>query len=289
VKRVGFVLRRGKPEAERICGELVAVLGARGLEAVILPEHDGLGLRAAVVPEEEFPQRVDLLVVLGGDGTLLHGGGIVAQHGVPILGINLGRLGFLTPFATHEAEAALVRALDGGLAIEQRVRLRVRLLRSSGEVVERYAINDAVLSQGGIARLIDLLATLDGAKISQYRADGLIVSTPTGSTAYNLAAGGPILAPGLSSMCITPICPHMLNNRPLVVPSQSRVELVLAGDTRGVVLTVDGQWAHPVEPGDRVEISEAAVPLRLYRSEKSYFEILRDKLSWGERADAQAP
>jgi NAD+ kinase len=139
-----------------------------------------------------------------------------------------------------------------------------------------------VLSQGGIARLIELLASLDGHKICEYRADGLIISTPTGSTAYILAAGGPILSPGQSSMCITPICPHMLTNRPLVVPSLSRVEVVVAGETRGVVLTLDGQWVHPVEPGDRVEISEAAVPLRLFRSEKSYFEILRDKLSWGE-------
>jgi NAD+ kinase len=289
VKRVGFVLRRGKPDAERLCAELIAWLQPRGLTAVLLPEHQSLGLDAQIVPETEFAASIDLLVVLGGDGTLLHGGGLVAQHGVPVLGVNLGRLGFLTPFSTTDAPAALERAIEGGLQVEQRIRLRVALTRAGGEVVERFAINDAVLSQGGIARLIELLATLDGTKVSAFRADGLIISTPTGSTAYNLAAGGPILTPGQSSMCITPICPHMLTNRPLVVPASSRLEVSAAGETREIMLTVDGQWAHPVEPGDRLEISEAAVPLRLYRSEKSYFEILRDKLSWGARADAQAP
>jgi len=289
VKRVGFVLRRGKPEAETICGELVAWLVARGHRAVLLPEHRGLALDAEILPEAEFAATIDLLVVLGGDGTLLHGGGLVAQHGVPVLGINLGRLGFLTPFSTAEAAEAVDRALAGGLVVEQRMRLRVRLHQSGGEVVERHALNDAVLSQGAMARLIELRAFLDGSQVTIYRADGLIVSTPTGSTAYNLAAGGPILTPGQSSMCITPICPHMLTNRPLVVPAPSRVEIELAGESRGVILTVDGQWAHPVAPGDRVDISEAAVPLRLYRSDKTYFEILREKLSWGERADAQTP
>ena len=282
------MLRRGKPDAERVCAELIAWMGGRGLTAVLLPEHAALGLEGEVATEEEFPTKIDLLVSLGGDGTLLHGGGLVAQHAVPILGVNLGTLGFLTPFAITEAQSALERAIDGALVLEQRIRLRVQLHRAEGDVVERFALNDAVLSQGGIARLIELLATLDGTRVSHFRADGLIISTPTGSTAYNLAAGGPILTPGLSAMCITPICPHMLTNRPLVVPAHSRLEVTVT-EAREVVLTVDGQWAHPVAPGDRVEISEAAAPLRLYRSEKSYFEILRDKLSWGARADAQAP
>jgi len=285
VKRVGFVLRRHKAQAEAILADLVPWLTERGCEVYVLPDHDGIDPRVTALPEAELAARIDLLVVLGGDGTLLHGGGLVAGEGVPVLGINLGRLGFLAPFAPAEARSALDRALAGGLQIEQRMRLRTRLFRAGhADSIERYALNDAVVSQSAMARLIELVVTLDDIKVTTYRADGLIVCTPTGSTAYNLAAGGPILTPGQSSMVITPICPHTLTNRPLVVPATSRVQVELAGQSRSVLLTVDGQWAYPLEPGDRVDISEAAAPLRVFRSDKSYFEILREKLAWGQRA-----
>jgi NAD+ kinase len=279
---VGFVVKRNKPEAEAIARELIPWLAENGHGVALLPELEALAeCGAAVLPEEELGTKIDLLVVLGGDGTLLRGATIVGERRVPVLGVNLGTLGFLVPFPPSEAREALGRALAGQLPLEERMRLRVRLHRS-GEVTERVALNDAVLAQGAMARLVELTAQLDGQRIAVYKADGLIVSTPTGSTAYNLAAGGPILTPGQSALAITPICPHTLTHRPLVVPATSKIEIEVSGSSESIMLTVDGQWGYPLAPGDRVEVTQAA-PLRLYRSEKPYFEILREKLSWGSR------
>jgi NAD+ kinase len=279
---VGLVLKRNKPEAEVIARELVPWLQARGHAVALLPEQQGLAEGIEIIPHAEIGRRVELLVVLGGDGTLLHGASLLGSERVPVLGVNLGTLGFLVPFTPAQARSALERALAGELPVEERIRLRVRLHHDGG-VTERIALNDAVLSQAAMARLVELSARLDGRQIAVYKADGLIVSTPTGSTAYNLAAGGPILTPGQSSLAITPICPHTLTHRPLVVPASSRIEIQVGGDSRSILLTVDGQWGYPLAPGDRVELLRAEAPLLLYQSEKSYFEILREKLSWGTR------
>jgi NAD+ kinase len=287
VERVGFVLKRDKPEAEAIVRSLWPWLLAAGRKVAVTPEHARVAEvdpRVEVIPDAEIGGRVDLLVVLGGDGTLLHGASLVGDARVLVLGINLGTLGFLVPFAPAEARTALEGALAGTLAVEERLRLVVRLVHGAG-VTERLALNDAVISQGSMARLVELRATLDGQRIANYKADGLIVATPTGSTAYNLAAGGPILTPGQASVAVTPICPHTLTHRPLVVPASSRIEVELAAreSPGSIMLTVDGQWAHRLAPGERVEVTAAASPLRLYRSHKPYFEILREKLSWGSR------
>jgi NAD+ kinase len=282
--KVGLILKRGKVEAEQIARDLVPWLVARGCEAYLAEEHTDLAPGAREVPEEELGAAVELLVVLGGDGTLLHGSSLVADRGVPVLGVNLGRLGFLTPFDRADARTALAAALDGRLAIEERMRLRVRLVAPDGRVTaDRKALNDAVIAQEAMARLIELLATLDGNRVTVYKADGLIVATPTGSTAYNLAAGGPVVVPSQEAMIMTPISAHTLTNRPLVVPAAAEVRVEIAGETRGALLTIDGQWAHKLEAGGWVEISRADRPLRLYRSGKSYFDILREKLNWGER------
>ncbi len=281
---VGFVLKRQKAEAEVIARQLIPWLVERGHTPLLLEEQRALAEDVEVVQVVDgtaMGARAELLVVLGGDGTLLHGAALVGER-VPVLGVNLGTLGFLVPFAPDEARIALERALAGDLPIEDRLRLRVRLHHAGG-VTERFALNDAVLSQGAMARLVELSCRLDGVGVALYKADGLIVSTPTGSTAYNLAAGGPILTQGQSSLAITPICPHTLTHRPLVVPAASRIEIEVAGESRSIMLTVDGQWAYPLAPGDRVELRQAQAPLRLYHSEKSYFEILREKLSWGSR------
>ncbi len=280
---IGFVLNLEKPEAAQIAREQVPWLLERGRTVLVGAEHAGFAPGVKAVPEAELGSQIDVLVVLGGDGTLLHGAGVVGERRVPVLGINLGRLGFLVPFAPHDAREALEKALAGKLQIEERLRLRVRVQRGGVPVFERLALNDAVISQGSIARLIEVDASLDGQRIARYRADGLIVSTPTGSTAYNLAAGGPILSPGQSTVAITPICPHTLTNRPLVVPAESRIALELGDQSSGGMRTVDGQLGQEVLPGDRIEISTANAPLCLYRSGKSYFEILREKLSWGTR------
>ena len=282
VRHVGFVLKRDKPEAEAIARELVSWLSGQGLKSVVMPEQARLAGGLDVATESELGAVSDLVVCLGGDGTLLHAAALAGDHGVPVLGVNLGTMGFNVPFAPAEARSALERAIAGELPIEERMRLGVDIHRD-GQVTRRVALNDAVLAQGSMARLVELIATLDGQQIARYKADGLIVATPTGSTAYNLAAGGPILTPGQASFAITPICPHTLTHRPLVVPSSSLIGISLGGGATGVVVTLDGQWGYTMAAVDRVEIFQAARPLLLYKSGKGYFEILREKLSWGSR------
>lgn len=278
-----MLLKRAKPEAVEIATELAGWLHARGHEVVIVGNHNSPPHGARFVDESELPAELDFLVVLGGDGTLLHGAALVADRGVPLLGINLGHLGFLTSCAPADAEHALERALAGELPIERRLRLSCEVVRGNGERVTRFACNDAVLSQGALARLIELDAFLDGCLISRYRADGLIVATPTGSTAYNLAAGGPIVTPDVHGFVVTPICPHTLTNRPVVVPAASRVMVRLGSPAEHIMLTIDGQWGTALADGDRVEISAAAEPLQLFRSPGSYFDVLREKMNWGEQ------
>ncbi|MDB4966410.1 MAG: ATP-NAD/AcoX kinase [Myxococcales bacterium] len=280
-----MLLKRAKPEAVQIATELAAWLRARGDEALIIGNHNVPPHGARFIDESELVEAIDLLVVLGGDGTLLHGAAIVADQKVPILGVNLGHLGFLTSCAPADARSAIDRALGGELPLEQRLRLRVDVVRGSGggEHVTRYACNDAVVSQGALARLIELEAFLDDRLITRYRADGLIVATPTGSTAYNLAAGGPIVTSEVRAFVMTPICPHTLTHRPVVVQATSRVTVRLASPADHVQLTVDGQWGTNLSDGDRVEISQAVEPLRLFRSPQSYFDVLREKMNWGEK------
>jgi NAD+ kinase len=284
-----MLLKRGKPEAVEIAAQLAPWLRARGHEAYsVVADGDSSSVPGATpLEEDEVVGRIDLLLVLGGDGTLLHGASLVADRGVPILGVNLGHLGFLTSCAPADAETALARAIAGELVLEERLRLRCEVVRRSkngpGERLVKFACNDAVVSQGALARLIDLDAFLDDNLISRYRADGLIVATPTGSTAYNLAANGPIVAPDVRGVVVTPICPHTLTNRPLVAPSTSRLRIELAGGADHVLATIDGQWATQLQPGDRLEIQQASPPLYLYRPSESYFDVLRHKLSWGER------
>jgi NAD+ kinase len=285
-RHIGIVLRREKAAAGALAADLAPWLASQGHHVYCGEEVADLVPGARPVAEATLGQHIDLLVVLGGDGTLLYGTHLVADAGVPVLGVNLGRLGFLAPFDPADARSAVARAIAGELPIEERMRLRVVLTRGPEHaagpgVVERFALNDAVISQGAMARLVELETTLDGGRITNYLADGLIICTPTGSTAYNLAAGGPILPPWQGAFVITPICPHTLTNRPLVVPSRSTIGVGLVGESRGVMLTVDGQWAHPFLPGDRVEISKATYGLKLFRGERNYFEILRQKLKWG--------
>jgi NAD+ kinase len=288
VNRIGFIIKPHSAEAAALLADLVPRLTSGGRRAFVLAQPDVPRLEgAALVAEEELAPAIDLAVVLGGDGTMLRAASLVADHGIPILGINLGRLGFLTPFDPAEAREVIVSALQGKLGVDVRARLRVTLYPRGTDPEERISLNDAVIHQGGLARLLDLEARLDGKLIASYRADGLIVSTPTGSTAYNLAAGGPILAPDQANMVMTPICAHSLTARPLVVPQTGTLALALAGgdESRTAVLTVDGQWARNFTTGDRVEITATAAPLRVFQSSKGYFEILREKLHWGRSSD----
>lgn len=280
--RFGFLLKRGKPEAREIAAELGAVLAKRGCGLVTLAEDGAVLEGARVVSREELGKSIDALVVLGGDGTFLLGASLVADDGVPLFGVNLGSLGFITHYARAEATAALEAVAQGRLPIEERMRLQVAIGTPQGPGESRAAVNDAVITQRALARLLDLEARLDDAQIAIYKADGLIVSTPTGSTAYTLAAGGPILTPDLHAIALTPICPHTLTHRPLVLRSDARLRITnVSGGA--VTLTVDGQWGHDLQNGDWIDVHEAARPLRLFRSPTPFFGILRQKLSWGER------
>jgi NAD+ kinase len=281
--RFGFLLKRGKPEAQDLARNLARVLTGRGAELVGLAEDAVAIPGATIVTPEAFAAAIDVLVVLGGDGTFLYGASFAADRGVPIFGVNLGSLGFITPYARAEAAAAIDDACQGKLAIEERIRLAVSIRAQGGlPTPTRSAVNDAVLKQGSIARLLDLEARLDGAEIATYKADGLIIATPTGSTAYTLAAGGPILTPDVQAMVLTPICPHTLTNRPLVFPPDSQLSIRNASGGP-VTLTIDGQSSHELASDAWIDVRRADRPLRLFQAPRGFFGILREKLSWGSR------
>jgi NAD+ kinase len=224
-----------------------------------------------------------LLLVLGGDGTLLAAARVAALHGIPILPINMGSLGFLTSFTVEELYPALEDTLAGRYSVSERVMLRVDLERDGKIIDTQRVLNEAVINKGALARMIDLELRIDQDFVCRYRADGLIVATPTGSTAYSLSAGGPIVHPSVESFVITPICPHTLSDRPVVVRDSSCIEMKLLANTESVFLTLDGQKGIVLQATDFVRIVRAKEILRLIQPlKKSYFEILRNKLKWGE-------
>lgn len=281
--RVGFILKPDKTEAGALLDELVPWLRAQGHVPVVTAEDQISPAGCEVVPESELGAVVDLAVVLGGDGTMLRAARLVSDQSRPVLGINLGQLGFLVGFAPERARQAITDAIAGKLAHDRRMRLAVTFRRQGAEPVVRYALNDAVLHQSAMARMVEIDAFVDNEFVASYRADGLIVATPTGSTAYNMAAGGPIVLPGQAAMTLTPICAHALTNRPLVISASNTVRLQLAADVRGVLITVDAQWGHSFVPGDVVEMTAATSPLVMFASSKSFFDVMRDKLHWGAR------
>jgi NAD+ kinase len=265
---------------------LLKWLKARGIETHY-DEESATSLDAAAaakaLPRETLAQSSDLLLVLGGDGTLLAAARVAAPRGIPILPVNLGSLGFLTSFTADDLYPSLEEALDGRFSISERVMLSAELLRTGKVIDRRNVLNEAVVNKGALARMIELEMRIDGDFVCRYRVDGLIVATPTGSTAYSLSAGGPIVHPAVESIVITPICPHTLSDRPLVVRDTSRVEATLLGDTESVFLTLDGQKGILMQASDQVRISRAQEKLKLIQPpQKSYFEILRNKLKWGE-------
>jgi NAD+ kinase len=224
-----------------------------------------------------------LLLVLGGDGTMLAAARLAAPRGIPILPINMGSLGFLTSFTLQELHPALDDTLEGRFSLSERVMIRAELHRAGKVIDDQQVLNEVVINKGALARMIEVELIIDADFVCRYRADGLIVASPTGSTAYSLSAGGPIVHPAVESFVITPICPHTLSDRPLVVRDTSSVDMRLSGDTESVFLTLDGQRGIPLQPTDLVRVSRAKQLLKLIQPpKKSYFEILRNKLKWGE-------
>jgi NAD+ kinase len=233
-----------------------------------------------IVAPDEIVSRVDIVAAFGGDGTFLYASRLVAASGVPIIGINLGSLGFLTEVKVEEMRIALDRVLSGDYSLENRMLLEVEVMRAGRLEGHYLALNDAVINKGALARIIELEVTVNDDLVTLARADGLIISSPTGSTAYSLSAGGPILYPTLEAFLITPICPHMLTNRPVVVPDNASVAICLRHG-RDVMLTVDGQVGVPLQSMDVLKVRRAAPVIRLVQATgTTFFHLLREKLKW---------
>ena len=235
------------------------------------------------VPEAELGRRADLMIAVGGDGTLLYAAGLVARHGVPLLGINRGRLGFLTDVMPHDMLGCVDAALDGRLEADERPLLAACLRQSAGVVAEALALNDVVLQKLATGRMLDFETRVDGRYVNTHGGDGIVVASATGSTAYALSCGGPIIEPHLDALVIAPICPHTLSDRPIVVSARARIEIELLQrpDTRAQV-TCDGAILGEIAAGDRLEVKPAGERITLlHPSGHDYFRLLRSKLHWG--------
>jgi len=290
VSRVGILAKAQLRAAIPHLLELGEWLTARGVHPVyetataelMAPAKDRLVLNKRALATE-----VDMALVLGGDGTLIGMADCIADagSGIPILGVNFGSLGFLTEVTLPELYRSLEHALNGRAHIEERMMLRATTTNRGEVLTHSIALNDAVITKTARSRMIDLSVYVADEFVTRVRADGLIIATPTGSTAYNLSAGGPIVQPYVDAMIITPIAPHTLTNRPIVIPGSSTVRVQPTMDARDeIVFTLDGQSTFPVHPGDEISVARAAKPLRLIRpTTRSYFEVLRTKLKWGER------
>jgi NAD+ kinase len=283
VKRLGAVAKTDAAEAGGALRMLAGWAAERGLALVVEKETADLApdLHLTTARKADLPSHADLIVVLGGDGTLLSMARAVGDLAIPIVGVNLGDLGFLTATTLDEMIPALDALLRGEMVIEERMMLATRVHRGGQVVGTWLGLNDTVITKAAMSRIINLSVSIDGQHAILYRADGLIVSTPTGSTAYSLSAGGPILYPTMNGVVLTPICSHTLTNRPIVVPGGQHVEITLL-TAQEVMLTVDGQVGFSLREYDRVEVGRAPASIRLVRF-KDFFSVLRTKLKWGER------
>jgi len=299
MKRIGIIAKKNKPEAVTIARSLVEWLQPKKIEVYIEEEMgrllftSGPSLRAGLpfsdsyvnsVERSDIPDHVEMIIVLGGDGTLLSVARLVGDHEVPILGVNLGGLGFLTEITLEELYRVLERVIQGDFITDERVVLNAAVIRRGERMAEFTVLNDAVIDKGALSRIIDLETTINGQYLTTFKSDGLIISTPTGSTAYNLSAGGPIVYPSLHCIIVTPICPHTLTNRPIVIPDDVKIRSILQTKQQEVILTLDGQQGFSLEFEDVVEVRKAEGRILLIKSPyRHYFELLREKLKWGER------
>ncbi len=281
MQTLALIAKRDKPEALQLALEIRAryprltVLGERYLaHAVGWPR----------VEDRELAERADLVVVLGGDGTLIHAARMLGGRAVPILGVNLGSLGFMTEIPADELFTRLEEVLAGNFRVDSRMKLTCRLVRGGRTVVEDEVLNDIVINKGALARIADHETSVDGVPITTYKADGVILATPTGSTAYSLSAGGPIVHPSVDCTILSPICSHALTQRSIVVPADRTIRITLRSETADTYLTLDGQAGHSLECNDCIEVVRSPNRVSLVRNPQlGYFTILRQKLHWGER------
>ena len=290
MNRIGIIAKKNKPEATAIVRDLMEWLRPKKIKVYIEGEMGKLLSPALAggywesIDREEVPTGVEMIIVLGGDGTLLSVARRAWNKNIPILGVNLGGLGFLTEITLDELYPVLEKVLRDDFAINEREVLNAGVIRSGKRIAEFIVLNDAVINKGALARIIDLETTINGEYLSTFRSDGLIISTPTGSTAYNLSAGGPIVYPSLHTIIITPICPHTLTIRPIIIPDDVKIRALLKSRNEEVTLTLDGQQGFTLKFEDVVEVGKAEGRILLIKSPyRHYFELLREKLKWGER------
>jgi len=285
MKRASIISKQGKPELARLVRDVADWLVAHGYAITVDAVSREFSPQGELAEREDLVQmKPDFVVVLGGDGTLLSTARNVARAGIPILGVNLGSLGFLTEIRKDEIATALEAVDAGRCELSQRAMLHCRVCRNGKCVANYDALNDVVMNQRAVARITDFEVKVNGIFVSQYRADGLIIATPTGSTAYSLAAGGPILSPEVPGFVITPVASHALTNRPLVVRDTAVIEVSLTVTREQAYLSVDGQQGEPLEEGDVVECRKSEFTVKLFKfPDRSFFHVLRTKLKWGER------
>ena len=288
IKRIGVVVKPHQPDALQTLCRLTEWLSQRDIKLVGGPEIEReriehqTGCAIESVKEEALAKTVDLMLVLGGDGTMIATARMLGDIEVPVMGVNYGGLGYLAEFPLEELFSALEAILAGDYKIQERVMLAVELRRGEELITKNRVLNDVVVNKSALARIIEIETYLNNQFLNRFRADGLIVSTPTGSTAYNLSAGGPIIFPSMNAVVITPICPFTLSNRPIVVPDDSVIEVRLMTKNEEVALTLDGQVGFPLQAGDRALIRKSNATFNLVQpANRNYFDVLRDKLKWG--------
>jgi NAD+ kinase len=284
MKRIGIITKPGRPEPVDILNKLVPWLQERSVEVIIEADAAHAVPDVKSCPFKEMPDCVDMIIVLGGDGTMLGAARLVCKYDIPLLGINLGGLGFITEVYVEELYEALESILNDECPIEERMMLKATHVRD-GETLGTYtALNDVVINNGPMGTIIDLETSVNGLHVAMFRADGLIVSSPTGSTAYSVSAGGPIIYPTLDSLTVTPICPHILTNRPIVLPSDVKIKIVFSSKGEGSILANDGLVAGHLKKGDEITVERSRHYTKfLIPCGRDHFRVLRDKLKWTER------
>jgi len=284
IRTVGIISKPHAEAARALVPKLLEWLHGRGIDTRMDQATALYAGKQTGIPREETPEGCDLVVVLGGDGTLLSAARAIGRREIPLFPVNLGGLGFLTAITVDELFPELERAFRGEHRVAKRKLLNTEVMRAEKVVATYDALNDAVLTKSAIARMIDLDVHVDSQFVCAYKADGLIISTPTGSTAYSLSAGGPIIFPSVPAICLTPICPHMLTNRPVLVPETSVIRVISRGPGETVYLTIDGQVGTPIQEGDMLVCHSTQYALHLIRPPRMmFFDVLRQKLKWGER------
>lgn len=282
MKKIGIIAKPFKTEAKKVLEDLLPWLQARGREVFLDKDTAATIERVSTLGRDDIPSKVELIIVLGGDGTLLSVARVVAGKKIPILGVNLGSLGFLTEVTLQELYPTLELILSGEYQTDERSMLQAQIKRGGKVVTTSSALNDVVINKNALAKMIELETCVNGSYVTTFRGDGLIISTPTGSTAYSLAAGGPIVHPIVDSLIINPLCPHTLTNRPIVLPGNSVIEVTLLSEKEEVLIASDGQEGYPLIYKDVVEVKKAKETISLIHSpKKDYYQILREKLKWG--------